>query len=242
MWKHKTAIILALVAIFSFLVAPGAAYADEGAGGMEMEVNGYRVRLVFPTSAKIGENDFHVQITDPDGSPVSGAQVRAAVQPVEKTETHEVDMGNAHGHNPAPPTSAHDDMGGMDMGGHDEQPTVAPADSMDGMSDMDGDAAPESTDSHGAAEMDDHAAQSLSVALQAGHEAGEYSGTITFPQAGHWMLTVDFTVDGETLQAEFPLEVASDFPASYGILAGFFGLNVAIVAVAAVTKRKAIRA
>jgi hypothetical protein len=80
--------------------------------------------------------------------------------------------------------------------------------------------------------------------LQAGSDAGDYDGTISFPQAGHWTLLVHVMLtSGEMFSAEFPLDVASAAPANYGILAGFFGLNVVIVAVAAVTKkRKVVRA
>jgi hypothetical protein len=84
MWTHKTAILLTLAAFVLFLATPGLAYADEGTGEMDMVVNGYHVRLVLPGPAKTGENPFHVQISGADGSPVSGAAVQAAAQPVEE--------------------------------------------------------------------------------------------------------------------------------------------------------------
>ena len=121
-----------------------------------------------------------------------------------------------------------------------------PADSMAGMSSMDmsnmGAATPTAEPMAGM-NMDNNAAQSVAVVLQAGHDAGDYTGTLTFPQTGHWTLLVhSMLMNGEMFSAEFPLDVVSGTPASYGILAGFFGLSVIIIAAAAVTKRKTVGA
>ena len=204
---------MTLAAFVLFLATPGLARADEGVGGMDMVVNGYHVRLIFPNPAKTGENPFHVQLTGADGSPVTGAAVQAAAQPVAETA-----------------------------------PSATPADSMAGMSGMEGmsgmDAATPTAEAMAGMNMDEPAAQPLTIALQAGSDAGDYDGTISFPQTGHWTLLVHVMLtSGKMFSAEFPLDVASATPASYGVLAGFFGLNVVIVAVAAVAKkRKAVRA
>jgi hypothetical protein len=230
---YKNVILIILAAFVLFLITPGAAFADEGTGGMEVEVDGHLVRLVFPTLAKVGDNEFHIQITGPDGSPLSSTAVEITTQPIEKTDEHEAGMEEA----PAP-SSGH---GAMNETGN-EQPTAVPSGDMDGMSGMGSEEAvesiPDNSDSHAELETDVSASEPVAVVLEAGHEAGEYAGAITFAQSGHWMLVVHFTVNGETLEAEFPLEVATNIPASYGILAGFFGLNAFIIGTAAVVRRK----
>ncbi|MGC1376055.1 MAG: hypothetical protein WA821_07535 [Anaerolineales bacterium] len=209
MWTHKIAILTILAAFVLFLATPGLARADEGNGGMEMVVNGYHVRLIFPNPAKTGENQFHVQLVGADGSPVTSAAVQVAAQPVAETV-----------------------------------PSATPDDGMAGMAGMSGmSAATPTAEAMAGVNVNEPAAQPVSVALQAGSDAGDYDGTISFPQAGHWALHMHVMLtNGEMFSTEFPLDVAPGAPASYGILAGFFGLNVLIIVAAVVTKRKTVRA
>jgi hypothetical protein len=53
------------------------------------------------------------------------------------------------------------------------------------------------------------------------------------------MLNTHFNINGQTLDADFPVNVAGS-SASFAILAGFAGLNAVIIGAAAVTKRKPV--
>jgi hypothetical protein len=78
------------------------------------------------------------------------------------------------------------------------------------------------------------------VALEAGHESGEYAGEIAIDSAGDWMIRVHLTVPGELTEVDFPLSIAQSKSNSTGILAGFFTVNAAIIAAAIIFKPKPV--
>jgi hypothetical protein len=218
MWilNRQAGKLLVWLVLSVFLITPGLAYADEGSGGQEAEVNGYHVRLVFAAPVQVGVNALHVQLVRADGSAVREAQVEIIVRPVEGPE--ESDAHNAGEATKPPPTG---EMSGMDA--PEPTPTTTHIDD---------------TGSQDTASQTSAGGELRSVLLSEGHDAGEYAGEINFPQAGHWRAVVHFKVQGESLEAEFPLEVGQSMLPAYNILAGFFGLNVVILGVAAVTRRK----
>lgn len=67
---------------------------------------------------------------------------------------------------------------------------------------------------------------------------GDYFGIINFSAGGHWMLNTRLSINGQTLDADFPVDVAGG-SASFAILAGFFVLNAVIIWAASVIRRKA---
>lgn len=73
-------------------------------------------------------------------------------------------------------------------------------------------------------------------------KAGDYAGVITFSAAGHWMLNTHFTINGQALDADFPVDVVANHSASFAILAGFVSLNAFIIWVASVSRRKPVPA
>jgi hypothetical protein len=73
-------------------------------------------------------------------------------------------------------------------------------------------------------------------------KAGDYFGIITFSAAGHWMLNTHFSINGQALDADFPVNVVASHSASFGILAGFVGLNALIIWAASVTRRNLVSA
>lgn len=222
MWKMKTTILLS--ALIFFLFTPVMALAHEGIDGTVMDVNGYHLRLIFTNPPTMGENQFQILITGDDGKPVSGAQVEAAVEPVSKETAHghspePTNQESTHGHSPEP-ASSHDDMAGMpgmDMATATPAPTAHDMQNMDGIDDT-------------------HAAET--VKLTAAPQAGLYQGVVSFPKEGAWALNIHFMVGNEMLNVSFPIEVAYATPASYGIIAAFLSLNIAIVVSAAVMRRK----
>lgn len=68
------------------------------------------------------------------------------------------------------------------------------------------------------------------------HEEGEYSGEIHVESTGDWTVTVHLSVQEEEMAAEFPLMIKSS--SRNVILAGFAGINILILVVAATLKRK----
>jgi hypothetical protein len=235
MQKRAFQFLTACLSIFLLLALPLQGVLADGQGeGVEKEVNGYHVRLVFVEAPRIGENDFHVQITDSMGMPVANAEVMIMAAPYEDMSDHEEDANEeSHGT---------DSMSGMDM--PEAEPTEAETDSMHGMDmseeestdETNADAHGESQDSHGS--EDEHGESSMQeIALVAGHEGGEYAGTVSLHRPGDWVFHVQFTAGGQLHELELPITVAG-IAAKYSILAGFFGINVVVISAAAMTKRR----
>ncbi len=223
-WFHYTLMIFTLTILLA--VPLQGALADGAGEGIEREANGYHIRLIFVESPKLGENEFHVLITDAMGMPVTNAEAGVIAMPEKAMSEHEEDTSaDAHGA---------DSMSGMDM------PTeeAAPTDDMNSMSGMDMGDEPEANEpsTHGEAQ-DSHEDEPTQIVLEAGHEPGEYSGHLSFNRTGEWVFNVHFTVDGQLTEVEFPVTVAG-LDAKYGILAGFVGINASVLSVAAIMKRK----
>jgi len=226
-------IIIALL----LMVFPGTALADSGNDGYEATANGYHIKLVFSEPVKTGVNEFHVLITDAMGMPVANAEVLVMAAPYEDMSEHEEDANEeSHGT---------DSMSGMDM--LEAEPTeAAETDSMHGMDmseeeptdEANANAHGESQDSHGS--EDEHGESSMQeIALVAGHEGGEYEGTVSLNRSGDWVFHVQFTVEGQLNEVEMPITVAG-IAAKYGVLAGFVGINATVLSAAAISKRKSI--
>lgn len=223
---RKNIALVARIAIIAMLLMsfPGTVLADGGKDGTSATANGYHVTLVFAEPATTGANEFHVQITDSMGMPVSNAEVEVTAMPVEGT--------SAHAEEPV------EEMHGMDM------VTATPA--AQGMEDMPGmEMSPETTsnetnmDSHGETEEDTHAEEPMQVSLESGREAGEYSGEIQLNSPGDWIFNIHFTIDDRMTEVEIPIEVARTI-SNINILGGFFGINATVIAAAAFMKRKPI--
>jgi len=101
----------------------------------------------------------------------------------------------------------------------------------------------EATESHGA----DVAPASAHAEPASGHDnmpgmgtesepAREHKGVLNFDKSGEWNVVVHFTVGGELLKVDIPVTVVGAI-SRYGVLAGIFGLNIAIVSAAAIRKR-----
>lgn len=230
MQKRAFQLLTAGLSIFLLLALPlQGAVADGQGEGIEKEVNGYHVRLVFVEDPKIGENDFHIQITDSMGMPVPNVEVLVMAAPYEDMSEHEEDANEeSHGT---------DTMSGMDM--PEAESTEAETDSMPGM-DMSEEESTEETNSDAHGSDDGHGETAIQeIVLKAGHETGEYEGNISLNRSGDWIFHVQFTVNGQLNEVEMPITVAG-IDAKYGILAGFLGINVTVISAAAISKRKSI--
>jgi hypothetical protein len=245
-WLFNGLAILTLI-----LMLPGSALASPGDGETTVTVSRYRVSLAFVEPAKAGMNSLHVTILDEMGMPVSNARVEINAVPVKDTDEHEDNMQhNAPANGYTDPTV--EPVNGLTGPTHGMEPDHAVEEAADDVHPVeevmddghaaeeadDGHAAEETDDGHAAEETDDeHEIEAVTAILVAEHGSGEYAGQITFSNTGHWMLTVQISIDGESLEAEFPVEVTGGSP-SGGILAGFAGLNAALIGVAAITRRK----
>ena len=228
--KTKPHLSLLAISILGIaLIFPRTAFASEEVEVYEAEVNGYHVSLGFIAEIKAGENEVHVQILDQEGLPVDSTEVEIMTMRMEEDAHGE---NESHGASETEQTSEHNNMPGMEM-----QPTYEPVEPSNGHDNMPGmnvetEPATESTHSM---ETDSH--QGSTILLEHHMEDSEYKGVLNFDKSGEWNVVVHFTVGGELLEVDFPVTVVGAM-SRYGVLAGIFGLNVAIISAAAIAKRK----
>jgi hypothetical protein len=222
--KFHLPLVLLLILGNNFLF-PGKVFASGAAEIFEAEVNGYHVSLSFMNEIKPGDNEVHVQIVDSQDQFVTPTELGISVVPVEEKGHEATESHNAHGAESAAghgtdttSTSAHAEP----ASGHENMPGM----------DTQSEPAPESSHDMGTGS---HAEFGM-VILESEMHGSEYKGVINFQQAGEWNLVVHFTVEDELLEVEFPLNVAGTI-SKYSVLAGIFGLNIAIVSSAAILKR-----
>ncbi len=202
-WLIVAALIFAL---------PKTVFADGGTGASEQEVNGYHITLNFVEKAKVGENQFHIQIKDELGMPVTNAEVEVSAMPAEgmEMETEAPSVGVM---------TSNKSMDSMEMA------TEAPATGV---------MKPNAPEAGG------HAEENITVMLEPTAESGEYAGEVHFDSSGEWMFNVHFTVNGETTEVDFPVDIARALGTNYAVLGGFFGINATVIVAAALLKRKPV--
>jgi hypothetical protein len=215
MMRRNMAVLL-ITAIL--LITPTAALADGGAeDGYVATANGYQVELVFREPAIAGENEFHIQIVDSMGMPIPNAEVEVSAMPVEGM-------------------SAHDENSGMDMA--TEAPSVGVMTSNSSGMDMATEVPSTGVMRPNEPAVDEHSEETLTIMLEPTMESGEYAGKLHFETSGEWMLNVHFTIDGESTEVVFPIEISRTLGLNYAVLAGFFSINGTVIAAAAFLKRK----
>jgi hypothetical protein len=133
---------------------------------------------------------------------------------------HTSGTGNTHAasdvHGAEAPV-AHTDMGGMSI---PAEPSAADT----------------HTNEHAESSGVEHA-ETLTARLEPGKDEGEYVGEIRLDKTGAWTFIVHFSLNGELIEAEFPVTVI-EASQNLGVLAGFFGFNATVIIAAAVLKRK----
>ncbi len=215
---HIITAVLLVTAIL--LVTPTMAFADGGEDGYVVTANGYQVELVFKEPVTVGENEFHIQITDSMGTPVTDAEVEVSAMPAEGMSAHDENSEMA---TEAPSvgvmTTSNNSMDGMDMA------TEAPSTGV-------------MKPNEPAAE--EHGEEALTTMLEPTAESGEYAGEMHFETSGEWMFNVHFTINGETTAVDFPIEIARKLGLNYAVLASFLGINGTVIAAAAFLKRKPV--
>ncbi|MFA4836904.1 MAG: hypothetical protein WC749_12640 [Dehalococcoidia bacterium] len=195
--------------------------ADGGGNSEEFkrEVNGYEVFLVFANGeAQKGRNELTIELHDPQGLPVKNAVV---------TLSTEMNMENSSGAD-------------MDMGGKTDTGSMDTVDT--GMTDMD----MMGMDMGGQTSANQNIsivtyARPEGATLRAGDKTGQYIGGVEFDDAGQWTITVNFVTQGQEGSVSFVIDITEGKkhgPNNWLVLFGFLGLNIAVIAAAAITKRK----
>ncbi len=221
-------IVIGLLTLTLALTLTRTARADGGETGSKVTVDGYQIVLILTGPAKVGENQFHIQITDAMGMAVTTAEVEVTAMLADNMSKHEDSAaGHASG---ADNTHATSDVHGTD----------AHTPATDTHMSMSMPAEPSAADTHTNehAESDAEHAETLTAVLKPGVEEGEYAGEISVDKSGAWTFNVHFTLNGELIEAEFPVTVV-EASQNLSVLAGFFGFNAAVILTAAVLKRKA---
>lgn len=217
MMRRNTAVLLIIAVL---LITPTAVFADGGGNGNIVTANGYQIELVFKEPVTVGENEFHIQITDSMGMPITDAEVQVSAMPAEGMSAHDENSEMA---TEAPSvgvmTTSNNSMDGMDMA------TEAPS---TGVMRPNEPAAAE------------HSEEALAIILEPTAESGEYAGEMHFETSGEWMFNVHFTINGETTAVDFPIEIARTLGLNYAVLAVFLGINGTVIATAALLKRKPV--
>jgi hypothetical protein len=215
--------VLILIAVL-LLANPVSVLADEGEGGhgMEVEVNDYHVTLSSLNEWVKGENIIVVTITDAMGMPVSDAQVEILIAQ-KKADSHTAVGSYSHGE---AETDAHAEP---------QVNTHAPEPSRDSMEDMD-DHEEENS------EPVTHEEQTATpLVMTESHEHGEYVLETHLDSSGEHVVQVFFHVDGETMQADFTVDVPG-MASKTVVLWSFLLLNVGLVVSAGVFKTQSVTA
>jgi len=239
--KHTTQLAAGLLAL-ALLLAPARPVQAAGGGGeFEQVVDGYQVHLVLAGNLTPGVAPVDVRLADEHGLPVSQAQVNIVHTYLDAL------VADAH-------TAADSDGSGDTHGAADTDSTGDAHDAGDAQSSHSGMVMATATPA--AASGDDHAQTETGVQdesvphthdtgvlfqLAAGDQAGAYTGTVIFFEAGQYAVNVVFTIDGQAHTAQFVVDVRAP-DAGGTVLAVFAGLNVAIIGAAAVIKRKSAAA
>jgi hypothetical protein len=218
-----------LLGLMAMLLPTGQSLATGSEGWIEKEVDGYHVQLVFEEHLKTGPNEIEIRITEPGGSPLWGAVVEVSTEPA--AEEHAASNPDA---NSEMMDNGHTDSPTME--GHVETESEA-----DGHQDM---AMGGASEGHPDMEVEVHEAagghhEAESMLLTEVGEEGRYTGQISFSEAGNWYLSVQIRMDEETAEKElgFPVDVVASSP-PWGVISGFLGINLSIVAAAGFLKRK----
>lgn len=81
----------------------------------------------------------------------------------------------------------------------------------------------------------------VDLTLNESSEKGQYSGKINFTDTGKWFVKTSFLVQGQQKNVDFDVDVQSAGP-NLGVIGGFIGVIVLVIIVAAVAKKKTIKA
>jgi hypothetical protein len=201
---------LSLIVLFVLFAPVSQVRADTGVTHTHVMVDGYDAELILPNGpAMIGPNLVIIRLFNTDHRPLAHATVLLAPNVVTAT-----DAGHSHGSD----------------GGHDAAGAQGHADA--------------ATSGHNASHADGHTHQAgdahidtIMTQLEAGTDAGHYTGVIHFDSAGAWHVQLQFTAAGADHAGSFAVTVTE--PArDWRLLGAFGGANALIIMTAGILKRR----
>jgi hypothetical protein len=245
MWSVRSMRLAALLVSGALLLAlTRPALADSGDGHYQQVVNGYHIELVFIGPVTPAVLPVQVILADPHGLPVTEARVQVVQTLVAALSTGEHGAAGGDTHADGAADGDHASTGADDHA--DAEDTHAQAEATSVRSN-----APDTEAEHGHTEpvtapADPHDESvphthedSSLFQLTRGETAGNYGGSVIFFQPGQYAVHVEFAIGDEEHAAEFVVDVQPPDPGR-GVSAAFAGVNLAILATAAVIKRKAV--
>lgn len=81
----------------------------------------------------------------------------------------------------------------------------------------------------------------MMIDLKEGSNKGEYSGMVDFKNKGKWIIKATFEIQGQEKSIDLDFNVQSSGP-NWLIIGGFSGVIVVIILIAAIHKKKSIKA
>ena len=75
------------------------------------------------------------------------------------------------------------------------------------------------------------------IDFKAGHEKGEYTGSLNFSDKGDWRIKANFTTGSQEKMADFDVKVVSSGP-NWFVIGGFLAVVVLIIIIAGISKNK----
>lgn len=213
-------LIAALITVTLVSANTPSAFASSGEDehAMEMEVNGYHVKLASQNEWKKGENTIVVTLMDSMGLPIENAEVEIMIEPKSDEHTASESKHTAE--------EQHDSMSGTEEGSETSH------ESMPGM-DMGENSAPAS----GMPAHDEEAAEPL--VMNEADELGMYTLETHLESSGEHEINVIFHVNGEMFQATFVVDILQSFSKSL-VLWGFVAVNVVVISSAGILKKQSI--
>jgi hypothetical protein len=200
-------VTFSLIALFLLFGPVNRVRADASPTHTHVTVDGYSAELILPGGpAASGPNPVIVRLLNADNRPVSDATVLLAPSAVAGA-----DAGHSHSSG-----GGHDAAGAQ---GHTDAATSGHDASSDGH-------AHEAGEAH---------VDTIMTQLEAGSDAGNYTGVIHFDSAGAWQVQLQFDHAGGVHTSSFSLTVAE--PArDWRILGAFGAANALIIVIAGVLK------
>ncbi len=92
MMKSQIFGFVTLIFFVIWLITLGADNADDVSGDLELDVNGYHVRLNLAAPSHVGENEFHIYLLDLDNTPLNNVRVNLMAASVAQTNDHTASM------------------------------------------------------------------------------------------------------------------------------------------------------
>ncbi|MBI5303891.1 MAG: hypothetical protein HY868_17270 [Chloroflexi bacterium] len=235
-WRLGIAGVVVLTLGLTACAAPAATpmIASPVANAMEIAQNEYQTQVTLMSPVIPGSNPITVQVRNiQTGKPLHDATVRVAVAANQRAsiakDDHTKTTSSSHGSTPETHSAVK-----KDDHANEQKDTHATAQVASHANEKN---VTHQAEAKNASHADEDAAHA-GKPMTAGKTEGEYVGQVMFPNAGEWLLTVSYEIEGKEQTALFAVNAARSAE-TWLVLSGFLGVNLAVIATAGITKRKA---